>query len=304
MRQVCFGVDIGGTTIKMGLVSQEGDLLEKREFPTQRDLDAAFDDIASNIRQVLESFPDDLCVGVGVGVPGPVLEQSLVQGCVNLGWGDVNVAQELGRRVGLPVKVENDANLATLGEQWQGGGKGCRNLVMFTVGTGIGGGVICDGRIVAGATGGGGEVGHLPMPFHNEWQCSCGKYGCLEVTASATGIIRAAREHAPFNEMETVTAKDVYDAAAAGDENARQVVDDAGSALGMAAAILGCVVNPEMVLLGGGVSAAGRALLAPVEAAFKKNVFGPCGNVRFALARLGNNAGIYGGAALFFTQGA
>ena len=302
MREVCFGVDIGGTTVKLGLVSREGDLLEKREFPTQRELDGAFDDIAGHIRQVKESFPDDFFVGVGVGVPGPVVDQSLVRGCVNLGWGDVNVAQELSRRVGMPVKAGNDANLATLGEQWQGGGRGCRNLLMLTVGTGVGGGVICDGRIIAGATGGGGEVGHLPLPFRPQGQCACGKYGCLDVTASATGIIRAAREYSPFKEMEEVTAKDVYDAAAAGDENARRVTEEAGAALGMAAAMLGCAVNPEMVLLGGGVSAAGRALLDPVEAAFRKNVFAPCGNVRFARAQLGNNAGIYGGAALFFTQ--
>ena len=302
MRQVCFGADIGGTTVKLGLVSREGELLERLEFSTRRELEVAFDDIAGHIRQMRERFPVDQCIGVGVGVPGPVLGQALVHGCVNLGWGDVDVAQELGRRTGLPVKAENDANLATLGEQWQGAGKGCRNVVMFTVGTGVGGGVICDGRIVAGAAGGGGEVGHLPLSFRPDWQCSCGKYGCLEVTASATGIIRAAREYPPFEEMEKVTAKDVYDAAAAGDENAKRVVDEAGSALGVAAAILGCVVNPEMVLLGGGVSAAGRALLDPVEASFKKNVFPPCGNVRFARAKLGNNAGIYGGAALFFTQ--
>ena len=304
MRQVCFGIDIGGTTVKLGLVNREGDLLEKREFSTQRELAAAFDDIAANMRQVLDSFPDAMCIGAGVVVPGPVLEQSLVRGCVNLGWGDVDVAQELGRRAGMPVKVENDANLAALGELWQGGGKGCRNLVLFTVGTGIGGGVICGGRIVSGATGGGGEVGHIPTAFHTDWQCSCGKHGCLELTASATGIIRAAREYSPFKEMEKVTAKDVYDAAAAGDENAKRVTEEAGTALGVAAAILGCVVNPEMVLLGGGVSAAGRALLDPVEAAFKENVFPPCGNVRFALAQLGNNAGIFGGAALFFTHSA
>ena len=302
MRRVCFGVDIGGTTIKLGLVSQEGELLEKREFPTQRDLDAAFDDIASHVRQVMGNFPDAGCTGVGVGVPGPVLEQSWVHGCVNLGWGDIDVARELGRRVGFPVRVANDANLAALGEMWQGGGKGCRNLVLFTVGTGVGGGVICDGRIVAGAAGGGGEVGHLPMPFRPDWTCSCGKTGCLEVTASASGIIRAAREFSPFKEMETVTAKDVYDAAEAGDENAKRVTREAGSALGMAAAIVSCVVNPEVILLGGGVSAAGRALLDPVEAAFHKDVFPPCGGVRFALAELGNNAGIFGGAALFFTQ--
>ena len=232
----------------------------------------------------------------------PQLEQSWVHGCVNLGWGDIDVARELGRRVGFPVRVANDANLAALGEMWQGGGKGCRNLVLFTVGTGVGGGVICDGRIVAGAAGGGGEVGHLPMPFRPDWKCSCGKTGCLEVTASASGIIRAAREFSPFKEMETVTAKDVYDAAEAGDENAKRVTREAGSALGMAAAIVSCVVNPEVILLGGGVSAAGRALLDPVEAAFHKDVFPPCGGVRFALAELGNNAGIFGGAALFFTQ--
>ena len=275
MREVCFGADIGGTTVKLGLVSREGDLLERREFPTQRDLEAAFDDISGHIRQVKESFPDDFFVGVGVGVPGPVVDQSLVRGCVNLGWGEVNVAQELSRRVGLPVKAGNDANLATLGEQWQGGGRGCRNMVMLTVGTGVGGGIICDGRVIAGATGGGGEVGHLPLPFRPQWQCSCGKYGCLDVTASATGIIRAAKEFSPFKEMEHVTARDVYDAAAAGDENAKRVVIEAGQALGRAAAMLGCVVNPELVLLGGGVSAAGRALLDPVEAAFQENVFPP-----------------------------
>ena len=174
--------------------------------------------------------------------------------------------------------------------------------MLFTVGTGIGGGVICGGRIVSGATGGGGEVGHIPTAFHTDWQCSCGKHGCLELTASATGIIRAAREYSPFKEMEKVTAKDVYDAAAAGDENAKRVTEEAGTALGVAAAILGCVVNPEVILLGGGVSAAGRALLDPVEDAFQKNVFPPCRDVRFALAQLGNNAGIFGGAALFFTQ--
>ena len=303
MSEVCFGIDIGGTTVKLGLVDRKGMLLEKREFPSYRDVGQTFDAIAANIWEIMMEH-DDRCLGAGVGVPGPVVDQRLVQGCVNLGWGDTDVADELNRRTGLPVRAANDANLAALGEMWQGGGKGCKDLVLFTVGTGVGGGVICGGKIISGATGGGGEVGHLPTPFHPEWQCSCGKHGCLEVTASATGIIRAAREYAPFCEMEALTAKDVYDAAAAGDENARRVVDEAGSALGMAAAILGCVVNPEMVLLGGGVSAAGRALLDPVEAAFKQNVFPPCGNVRFALAQLGNNAGIFGGAALFFTQSA
>ena len=300
MKQVCFGVDIGGTTVKLGLVSQEGELLEKREFPSFRDVGQTFDAIAANMKEVLTGFPDARCVGAGVGVPGPVLNEALVQGCVNLGWGDTNVAEELSRRTGLSVRAANDANLAALGEMWQGGGKGCKDLVLFTVGTGVGGGVICDGRIVSGATGGGGEVGHLPTPFHPEWQCSCGKSGCLEVTASASGIIRAARHFSPFKERESVNAKDVFDAAAAGDENARRVVREAGYALGYAAAVMGCAVNPEVILIGGGVSAAGRALLDPVEEAFRQNVFSPCGRARFAQAELGNNAGIFGGAALFF----
>ena len=302
MREVCFGVDIGGTTVKLGLVSREGELLEKLEFTSSRDVGQTFDTIASNIKEVLAGIPDVQCVGAGVGVPGPVLDQRLVQGCVNLGWGDTDVAKELGDRTGLPIRAANDANLAALGEMWQGGGKGCKDLVLFTVGTGVGGGVICDGHIVAGATGGGGEVGHLPTPFHPEWQCSCGKSGCLEVTASASGIIRAAKASPPFREMGSVTAKDVFDAAAAGDENAQRVVTEAGRALGYAAAVMCCAVNPEIVLIGGGVSAAGRALLDPVEEAFHQNVFSPCGHVRFAQAKLGNNAGIFGGAALFFCR--
>ena len=302
MKEVCFGVDIGGTTVKLGLVSREGDLLDKREFPTFRDVEATFDDIAGHMRQVLDAFPGCICVGAGVGVPGPVVEQSKVIHCANLGWRDVNIAQELSGRADVPVRVANDANLAALGESWQGGGKGCRNLVLSTVGTGVGGGIICDGHIIAGASGGGGEVGHMPVPFHTDWQCGCGKLGCLEVTASATGIIRAARQYSPFKEMDKIGAKDVYDAAAAGDENAQAVVKEAATALGYAAASVSCVVNPEIILLGGGVSAAGSALLGPVEAAFKENVLEACSDVRFALAQLGNNAGIYGGAALFFAE--
>ena len=172
---------------------------------------------------------------------------------------------------------------------------------LLTVGTGIGAGIICDGRIIAGATGAGGEVGHMPVPFHTDWPCGCGKKGCLEVTASATGIIRAAKAFSPFKEMEKVTAKDVYDAAAAGDRNAQAVVKEAAEALGYAAAAVACIVNPEVILLGGGVSAAGSALLDPVEAAFKAYAFHGCAGARFALAQLGNNAGIYGGGALFFS---
>lgn len=303
MKQVCFGVDVGGTTVKLGLVSQEGELLDKREFPTFREIGATFDDIADHMRQVMESFPDCQCVGAGVGVPGPIVDQSKVTRFANLDWGEnVDIAKELSSRANVPVRVANDANLAALGESWQGAGKGCRNLVMLTVGTGVGAGIICDGRIIAGATGAGGEVGHITVPFHSDWQCGCGRKGCLEATASATGIIRAARTFSPFKEMEKVTAKDVYDAAAAGDQNAQAVVAEAADALGYAAATVACVVNPEMFLLGGGVSGAGSALLDPVAASFRAKAMASCAGARFALAQLGNNAGIYGGAALFFAE--
>lgn len=153
MREVCFGIDVGGTTVKLGLVSREGDLLDKREFPTFRDVAATFDDIASHMRQVMDSFPDCICVGAGVGVPGPVVNQSLVTLCVNLGWENLNVAQELSSRAGVPVKAANDANLAALGEAWQGTGKGCRNLVLFTVGTGVGAASFVTGASLPGPPG-------------------------------------------------------------------------------------------------------------------------------------------------------
>lgn len=302
MKKVAFGVDIGGTSVKLGLVSADGKLLDKAEFPSDRVQRALFDTIAAHIRQMAERAVDIQCVGVGVGVPGPVLDKSLVQGCTNLGWGDVNVSTELSSRVPYPILAENDANLAALGEMWMGAGHGVRSLVMFTVGTGIGAGIISDGRIVSGAVGGAGEVGHIPMGIHPDRRCSCGKYGCLEVTASATGIIRSALEFSPFREMEKVTAKDVFDAARDGDENALRIVDEAGRCLGTAAAIVGCVVNPEVFVIGGGVSAAGNLLLDPVKAAFQQWVFPPCGGSRFTLAALGNNAGIFGAAGQFLCK--
>lgn len=303
MEKVCFGIDIGGTSVKLGLVSEDGRLLKKAEFASNRNRAVMFGEIAGYIHQILLEFPDCQCIGVGVGVPGPVLERSLVQGCVNLGWDNVNVADELSARVGLPVQAENDANLAAMGEMWQGAGRGHKNLALLTVGTGIGCGLIADGRIITGAVGAAGEAGHIPMSYHTDWQCSCGKKGCLEVTASATGIIRAARQFSPFREMEHVTAKDVFDAAKAGNLQALNVVTEAGRCLGTAAAIIGCVVNPEVFVIGGGVSAAGRILLDPVESAYREWVFHPSRGSKFILAQLGNNAGILGGAALFFYDG-
>lgn len=300
MKQVCFGVDIGGTSVKLGLVDEEGSLLHKSEFPSPRDPAAMFDRIALEIQHVKDQFDACAFVGAGVGVPGPVFDQEQVKGCVNLGWGDIHVASELSSRTGLVVRVENDANLAALGELWHGAAKGRKSMAMLTVGTGIGCGIIANGHIISGANGAAGEAGHMPMSFHQDWQCSCGKYGCLEVTASATGIIRAARAFSPFREMEHVTAKDVFDAASAGNQQAIEVVDTAARSLGVAAAMIGCIVNPEIFIIGGGVSAAGSVLMDPVVKAYRDNVFSPARQATFALAQLGNNAGIYGGAGLFF----
>lgn len=300
MKQVCFGVDIGGTSVKLGLVDEEGPLLHKSEFPSPRDPAAMFDRIAQEIQQVKAQFDDCAFVGAGVGVPGPVFNQEEVKGCVNLGWGDINVATELSSRTGLVVRVENDANLAALGELWHGAAKGRKSMAMLTVGTGIGCGIIANGHIISGANGAAGEAGHMPMSFHRDWECSCGKRGCLEVTASATGIIRAAREFSPFKGMETVTAKDVFDAANAGNQQAMEVVTTAARCLGIATAMIGCIVNPEIFIIGGGVSAAGSTLMDPVVEAYRENVFSPARQATFALAQLGNNAGIYGGAGLFF----
>lgn len=299
MKKAAFGVDIGGTAVKLGLVSADGTLLDKVEFPSAQAQSALFDQIAAQIRQMAEKFKDIQCVGVGVGVPGPVPDKSTVQRCVNLGWERVNVSAELACRVPYPVLAENDANLAALGEMWMGAGHGLRNLVMFTVGTGIGAGIIADGRIISGAVGGAGEVGHIPVGIHSDRLCSCGNRGCLESIASATGIVRSAREYSPFREMETVTAKDVFDAAREGDENALRIVNEAGYCLGTAAAIVGCIVNPEVFVIGGGVSAAGKLLLEPIKAAFQQRIFPPSRNTHFVLAALGNNAGIFGGAAQF-----
>lgn len=303
MKKAAFGVDIGGTSVKLGLVDEAGTLVEQTEFPSSRDQGIMFDEIAVQIGALLNRHPEVECVGVGVGVPGPVLHKAVVQCCVNLGWDRVDVSAQLGNRIPYPILVENDANLAALGEMWQGAGRGRQNLVMFTVGTGVGGGIITGGQIVSGAAGAAGEVGHLPMGVHLDRQCSCGNFGCLEVTASATGIIRSAKEFSPFREMERVTAKDVFDAARSGDERAQAVVAQAGRCLGSAAAMVACVTNPEVFVVGGGVSAAGELLLAPVREAYEEYAFPLCRGAQFVLATLGNHAGIYGGAAQFICKG-
>ena len=309
MKKYGFGVDVGGTTIKMGFFETDGKLLDKWEIKTNTENGGVeiLPDIAKEIDNKLaqEGISKADVQGVGVGVPGPVQEDSIVNRCVNLGWGIVNVAEELGALTGLTVKVGNDANVAALGENWQGGAKGCKSAVMVTLGTGVGGGIIIDGKIVAGFHGAGGEIGHITVNPDEIETCNCGQHGCLEMYASATGIVRMAKRRLAKNDDETtlrgfepLTAKDIFDEAKAGDAIAKELVNELGKILGATLAKVACVVNPEAIVIGGGVSKAGKILIDTVQEHFKENAFYAFKDTRFELATLGNDAGIYGCMAM------
>ncbi len=305
MKQYGFGVDVGGTTVKIGFFETTGKMLDKWEIKTNTDDNGKeiLPDIAQAIDNKLaqESISKSEVEGIGIGVPGPVRTDGVVNICVNLGWGIINVAEELGRMTGLKVKVGNDANVAALGEMWQGGGKGCKDVLMVTLGTGVGGGLIVDGKIVAGFHGAGGEIGHITVNNDELEPCNCGQYGCLEQYASATGIVRMAKRKLAKTGKETslrkypeLTAKDIFDEAKAGDAVAGQLVDHLGEILGSALSNMACVANPEVIVIGGGVSKAGQILIDTIRQHFIETAFHACRDTRFALATLGNDAGMYG----------
>lgn len=302
-----FGVDVGGTTVKMGLFDEQGTLLEKFEIPTDKTEDGShiIEQITKRLNQAMEEhdLTVEECMGVGVGLPGPVDEQGNILGCVNLGWGVFPVEKAFSEQFhGLPVKAANDANVAALGEQTAGAAKGRRNVVMVTLGTGVGGGIIIDGKILTGANGGAGEIGHITVNPKEEARCNCGKHGCLEQYASATGVVRVVKNLKSFYPdtglQEECSAKDIFDAAKAGDILAMKAVQELGEYLGLALSFVANIVNPQAIVIGGGVSRAGKILIDEVEQKFQKYVFRPCRNVEFLLAKLGNDAGIYGASAL------
>ncbi len=309
MKKYGFGVDIGGTTIKMGFFNTDGNLLDKWEIKTNTSNGGA--DILSDVAKAIdnklaqEAISKDEVQGIGVGVPGPVRDEGIVNRCVNLGWGVVNVSEELSALTGLKVKVGNDANVAALGEMWQGGGKGCKDVVMVTLGTGVGGGIIVDGKIVAGFNGAGGEIGHITVNPDEIEACNCGQYGCLEQYTSATGIVRMAKRKlaktddvTSLRKFDNLTAKNVFDEAKAGDEVATELVDELGEILGSTLSKIACVVNPEVFVIGGGVSKAGAILMDTIQEHYKETAFYAAKETRFELATLGNDAGIYGAMAL------
>lgn len=307
------GVDLGGTTVKMGIFTQNADVVKKWEIRTRKEENGKYilGDIAAAVNEVLkqEGISKTDVTGIGMGVPGAIQPDGSVHSCVNLGWGKVMVKDEMEKLTGLSVYPANDANIAALGEMWQGGGKGCSNAVMVTLGTGVGGGIIVDGKIVVGTSGFGGEIGHMKMDFHETEFCGCGKKGCLEQYASATGVARMARrklkestEPSVLRNTDRVTAKDVFDAAKAGDKLGAQIVEEVCSILALALSYIACVCDPEAFIIGGGVSKAGTILTDTVKKYYKDDVFGDLKKTKFVLATLGNDAGIYGGAKLALNE--
>ncbi|MDY2897559.1 MAG: ROK family glucokinase [Dorea formicigenerans] len=308
MKEYCFGIDVGGTTVKCGLFSVKGDILDKWEIPTRTENNGVniLPDVAAAIDAKIQEkgIARDTIAGVGVGIPGPVNEDGAVICAVNLHWGYVELEKELEKLTGLTVKAGNDANVAALGEMWKGGGAGYHNVVMVTLGTGVGGGIIVNGKIVTGTHGAGGEIGHIHVEDDETLSCNCGNQGCLEQYASATGVVRLANrmleatDKASVLRNEEVTAKAVFDAVKAGDELAMEVAEKFGKYLGTALAVIAGVVDPEVFVIGGGVSKAGKILLDYVEKYYKKYVFQGSRDCAFALAELGNDAGICGAAKL------
>ena len=310
MNQKCIGIDIGGTSVKMGLFQADGTLLKKWEIPTRKEDGGAniLGDIAASIRRQMKGEVIALTelAGAGMGLPGPVLPNGHIEFCVNLGWKAGNPQEELSRLLdGIPVKSGNDANVAALGEMWQGGGRGYKNLVMVTLGTGVGGGVILNEKIWTGMQGVGGEIGHMHIVEGEKEQCNCHGYGCLEQVASATGIARVARRLLEKDERPSVlrqaanlNAKHVLDAAKAGDELALEALNTSCYYLGWALAAVTMVLDPEAYLIGGGVSRAGTFLTDLIRK--YHNELSPMATKKadIVLAELGNDAGIYGAAKL------
>ena len=307
----CFGVDVGGTTVKLGLFTVEGELLDKWEIKTytENEGERILPDVAEAIKgKIAEKLlkAEEIC-GIGVGVPAPVDKNGAIERAANVGWMAKEIKKELEELTGFPCVIGNDANVAALGEMWKGAGEGEKDLIMVTLGTGVGGGIIIDGHAVVGAHGAGGEIGHICVNYFEEKCCGCGKKGCLEQYASATGIARIAREHLAADtkdsilqtyDLDKIDAKIVFDALKEGDQLAVDVVEEFGEYLAKGLADVAVVVDPSLFVIGGGVSKAGEILLTYIEKYYRKRAFFANKDTQFAIASLGNDAGICGAAKL------
>ncbi|WDT64628.1 ROK family glucokinase [Companilactobacillus crustorum] len=309
------GVDLGGTTIKFAILTDKGEIQQKWSIETNilSDGQLIIPDIIDSINHHVEMYgmTSDQFDGIGLGSPGTIdHENGTIKGAYNLNWTDsVYPVRDIEKGTDLPVTIENDANVAALGERWQGAGNNAKDVVFVTLGTGVGGGIILNGQLVQGANGAAGEIGHVTVD-PNGFMCTCGKRGCLETIASATGIVRVARDRASeyagsselkamLDDGQDISAKDVFDLAKENDDLAMIVADYVCESLGFVLGNIANTLNPKYVVIGGGVSAAGDFLLNKVDAAMRKNEFATIkASTELRLASLGNGAGVIGAASL------
>lgn len=309
MKKYCFGIDVGGTTVKCGLFTTDGEVVDKWEVKTRTEDNGAqiLPDIAASIKaKIAEKNIADEVEGIGIGLPGPVDDKGILHGAVNLHWvGDRRIEEEFSALTGYPVKAGNDANVAALGELWKGAGAGYDSLIMVTLGTGVGGGIVINGKVVAGSHGAGGEIGHAHVTDEITDKCNCGCCGCLEQVASATGIARLAREELAasdepslLRDYAAVSAKSVFDCVKQNDAMAIRIAERFGEYLGKTLSVFAVVADPQAFVIGGGVSKAGEILLDYIRKPYQEHAFFACRDVDFVLATLGNDAGIFGAAKL------
>ncbi|WAA11460.1 ROK family glucokinase [Fervidibacillus halotolerans] len=313
-KDYIFSIDLGGTSTKLAIINDDGQFIHKWEIPTDISENGRMivPNIAQSFSKEIEKLqiPKERFLGVGMGAPGPVVRDGVISRAVNLGWEQFPLKSELEKHLQLPSYVENDANCAAFGEMWLGSGKDLKNMICITLGTGVGGGIIVNGEIVSGSNGGGGEIGHMTVQPENGYRCNCGKNGCLETVASATGVVRLAMEKLSswtensmlkdrYDKTETITSKDVFEAKEAGDALAKEVVDQVAYYLGYAFGNIAALLNPEAIIVGGGVSKAGDTLLTPIKSYYDQFAFPPSKkDTNILLATLGNDAGVIGAAWL------
>ncbi|QKS73213.1 ROK family glucokinase [Paenalkalicoccus suaedae] len=313
-KDVVVGIDVGGTTVKLAFINLNGDIMTKWEIHTNRQEAGRYivEDLATSVLEKAKEEQIDMSrvLACGVGAPGFIdVDHGVILEAVNLGWKDYEIQKELEALLAIPVVVDNDANVAAAGEKWKGAGENAENLLAVTLGTGVGGGIIAGGKIIHGVQGMAGEIGHITSIKEHGSLCNCGKRGCLETVASATGIARlgldSVQEHRIgyldeiFEEKGAITAKDVLDGAKQGDELAVEVLDEAMEHLGFALANLANSLNPEIIVIGGGVSKAGDFLIESLEKQFKRFAIPRIGrDTKLHIATLGNDAGVIGAAWL------
>ncbi|MBP2258106.1 ROK family glucokinase [Virgibacillus alimentarius] len=313
MEEVIIGLDIGGTSIKIGFLQRDGNIIHKWEIPTNKSNNGIYivDEIWQSITEQLVSLEMDKkeIVKIGTGAPGFIeKETGMVYETTNMGWKNFELAKRLKELANVPVYVENDANMAALGENWKGSGNQAKDLIFVTLGTGVGSGIIANGKILNGRNGTAGEIGHLTVE-PGGYLCNCGRKGCLETIASATGVVRQAmdkmEEHpksslaAYYKENGIITSKEIFKFASQGDTICGEIVTRTTDMLGVALADVSVIINPSKIIIGGGMSKAGDALLEPVAHAFHKHALGRISEVcEITIATLGNDAGIIGACTL------